>query len=111
MGGGNTPASGVALYLDRLMKLIKPKTLAKAEGQSVLVKAEPPAAKEGLGIISRLHEAGYRAELYLGAQKPADFDWTIDIKSQAPRFILTDQAKQQKIAAQTMDEVLKILKR
>lgn len=110
MGGGDTPASGVALYLDRLMKLIKPKALAKAAGQSVLIKAEPPVVKEGLGIISRLHEAGYRAELYLGAQEPPDFDWTIDIKSQAPRFILTDQAKQQKIAAQTIDEVLKILK-
>jgi histidyl-tRNA synthetase len=110
MGGGDTPASGVALYLDRLMKLIKLKALAKAAGQSVLVKAEPPAAKEGLRIISRLHEAGCRAELYLGAQKAAYFDWTIDIKNQAPRFILTDQAKQQKIAAQTIDEVLKILK-
>jgi histidyl-tRNA synthetase len=110
MGGGNTPASGFALYLDRLMKLIKPKALAKPEGQSVLVKADIQVAKGGLGIISRLHEAGYRAELYLGAQKAADFNWTIDIKGQAPRFILTDQAKQQKIAAQNVDEVLKILK-
>ncbi len=110
MGGRDTPASGAALYLDRLMELIKPQALAEPAGQSVLIKAAPQAAKEGFSLVSRLHGAGYRAELYLGTKQAADFDWTIDIQSQAPLFILTDQAKQQRIAAQTIDEALRILK-
>jgi histidyl-tRNA synthetase len=110
MGGKDTPASGFALYLDRLMNLVKPKALAKPSGQRILIKSAPEVAKEGFSLVSHLHEAGYGAEFYLGVKPEADFDWTIDIQSQAPKFILTDQAKGQKVAAQTASEVLKLLK-
>jgi len=111
MGGGDTPACGFALYIDRLMNLVKPEALAKPSEQSILIRAEPEAAKEGFSTASRLHEAGYRAEFYLGAQKTADFDWTLDIQSKAPKFVLTDQVKGQKVTAKTAGEVLKLLKR
>jgi len=110
MGGKNIPASGFALYLERLMSLIKPEALLEPQPPRVLIRAEPPATKEGFNIGRRLHEAGYRAECYLGAQQEADFDWTIDIQSKSPKFILTDQAKKQKVAAKTADEVLALLK-
>ena len=110
MGGKDTPASGFALYLDRLMNLVKPEALAQPTGQRILIRAEPQAAKEGFSTVARLHESGYRAEFYLGAQQPADFDWTLDVQSKAPRFILTDQVKHQRFEAQTADEVLKLLK-
>jgi histidyl-tRNA synthetase len=106
MGGKDTPASGFALYLDRLMNLVKPEALTKAMGQRILIRAEPQAAKEGFSIVARLHESGYRAEFYLGAQQPADFDWTLDVQSRAPRFILTDQLKQRRFEMKTTDEVL-----
>ncbi len=38
MGGGNVPASGFALYLDRLMSYIKPESIAPAESIKVVVK-------------------------------------------------------------------------
>jgi histidyl-tRNA synthetase len=110
MGGKNAPASGFALYLDRLMNLVKPKALAKPSGQRILIRAAPEGAKEGFSLVSSLHEAGYRAEFYLGVKREDDFNWAIDIQSGAPKFILTDQAKQQKVAAQTAGEVLKLLK-
>jgi histidyl-tRNA synthetase len=110
MGGRDTPASGFALYLDRLMNLVKPKALAKPSGQRILVRAAPEAAKDGFSLVSSLHEAGYRAEFYLGVKRETDFDWSIDIQSGAPKFILTDQAKGQRVAAQTAGEVLKLLK-
>jgi len=110
LGGRDIPASGFALYLDRLMNLVKPKALAKPSGQRILIRVAPEIAKEGFSLVSRLHEAGYRAEFYLGVKRKADFDWSIDIQSGAPKFILTDQAKQQKVAAQTAGEVLKLLK-
>ena len=110
MGGKDTPASGFALYLDRLMNLVKPEALAQPQRQRILIRAEPQAAKEGFSAVARLHEAGYRAEFYLGAQPPADFDWTLDIQSKPPKFILTDQVNNKKFKAQTADEVLKLLK-
>jgi histidyl-tRNA synthetase len=109
MGGKDTPASGFALYLDRLMSLVKPEALAQPLGQRILIRAEPQAAKEGFSTVARLHESGYKAEFYLGAQQPADFDWTLDIQSKAPKFILTDQVKHKKFEAQTADEVLELL--
>jgi histidyl-tRNA synthetase len=108
MGGKDTPASGFALYLDQLMNRVKPEALLS--GQRVLIRAEAGAVKEGFSTAKRLREAGYTAELELGAQKEADFKWRLDIKSKPPLFTLTDQAKHQKFEAKTADEVLRILR-
>jgi len=110
MGGKDIPASGFALYLDRLMNLVKPAALAEPPGQKVLIRAQPEAVKDGFSTAERLREAGYRAEFYLGAQAEADFNWTLDIQSKAPTFILTDQAKRKRFEAQTINQVLKLLK-
>ena len=58
LGGRDVPASGFALYLDRLMNLVKPETLAKPLAQRILVRAEPQAVKEGFSAAGRLREAG-----------------------------------------------------
>jgi len=110
MGGKDIPASGFALYLDRLMNLVKPAALAEPPGQRILIRAQPEAVKDGFSTAERLREAGYRAEFYLGAQAEADFDWTLDVQSKAPKFILTDQAKRKRFEAQTINQVLKLLK-
>ncbi len=109
MGGKDIPASGFALYLDHLMKLVKPETLAERQPQRILVQAEPEAVKDGFNTASRLREAGYTAEVELGGQKGADFEWRLEVKGKPPLFILTDQAKHQKFEAKTVDEVLKLL--
>jgi histidyl-tRNA synthetase len=109
MGGKDTPASGFALYLDQLINLVKPEALIKPSTQRILIRAEPEAVKEGFSTASRLREAGYMAELYLGAQKQADFNWRLDVKSKPPLFVLTDQAKHRRFEAKTADEVLRIL--
>jgi len=110
MGGRDTPASGVALYLDRLMELVKPEALAEPEKPGILVSAGPGTAREGFSLVARLHEAGYRAEFNLGAQSRADFGWTLDVQTKTPKFILTDRAKK-RFEARTISEVLKLLKR
>ena len=110
MGGKDIPACGFALYLDRLMNLVKPAALAEPPRQKVLVKTKPEAVKEGFSTAERLREAGYRVEFYLGAQAEADFDWALDVQTKAPKFILTDQGKRKKFEAQTINEVLKLLK-
>ncbi|MFC2056134.1 ATP phosphoribosyltransferase regulatory subunit [Chloroflexota bacterium] len=112
MGGRDIPASGFALYLDRLMNLVKPETLAKPPAQRILIKVEPKEGilKEAFSLANHLHEAGYTAEVYLGGQEPADLKWLLNIQSKAPLFTLTDRTSQQKHEAQTTDEVLALLK-
>jgi histidyl-tRNA synthetase len=110
MGGRDTPASGIALYLDRLMEMVKPESLAETKVLRILVRAKPEAAEEGFSLVSRLHEAGYKAEFYLGAQDRADFGWRLDVQTKAPKFVLTNKSKQ-KFEAQTISEVLKLLAR
>jgi histidyl-tRNA synthetase len=110
MGGRDTPASGVALYLDRIMELVKPEALVEAEKPGILVSAKPGTAREGFILVARLHKAGYRAEFNLGAQSRAGFGWTLDVQSQAPKFVLTSRDNK-KLEARTVSEVLKLLKR
>lgn len=108
MGGKDMPASGFALYLERLMALIKPSALSTPQSPRILVRAEVARAREGFEIVWQLHKAGYRAECYLGVQKEADFDWTLNIKDKSPEFILTNQAKK-RFKAQTTEELLAFL--
>ena len=111
MGGKDIPASGFALYLDRLMNLVKPETLAKPLAQRILIRVEPEAMKEGFSIASCLREAGYVAELHLGGQEPANLRWTLDVQDKAPLLVLTDQVKRRKFELETVDEVLTVLKK
>ena len=111
MGGRDIPASGFALYLDHLMKLVKPATLAGPPSQRVLIKVEPEGGvlKEAFNLAGCLHEAGYVAEVHLGGQEPANLRWRLDVQGKTPLFVLTDQVSGNKFKAQTTDEVLALL--
>jgi len=111
MGGGSIPASGFALYLDRLMNLAEPEPLAGSE--RILVRAEVgevEALKVGSNIASSLRDAGYVTELDLGSRELADFRWILDV-GKGPLFVLTDQVKHRKFKVQTAKEVLKLLRK
>ncbi|MFQ6122331.1 MAG: ATP phosphoribosyltransferase regulatory subunit [Dehalococcoidales bacterium] len=111
MGGGDVPASGFALYLDRLMNLVKPEILAKPLAQKILVRSERgEVLKEVFSAASRLREAGYVAELDLGSQEPTEFRWTLDV-SKRPQFVLRDRVKSSQVEAQTIEEVLQAIQK
>ncbi|MFC2041442.1 ATP phosphoribosyltransferase regulatory subunit [Chloroflexota bacterium] len=113
MGGRDIPASGFALYLDHLMKLVRPETLAGPMPQGVLIKAEssqPEVVRQGFNIAGLLHDAGYVAEVHLGGKEPANLRWRLDVQSKAPLFVLTDRISQKRFEAQNGDEVLALLK-
>jgi len=112
MGGKDVPASGFALYLNQLMKLLKPKTEAKTSGKKILIKAKadrPEILKEGFSLAKGLHGAGYTAEIQLGDEAPADLRWTIEIQDKAPRFRLTDRAKNRHFSAPSIAEIQQLL--
>ena len=109
MGGKDVPASGFALYLDRLMNLVKLETLAKPLAQRILIRVDPEAMEAGFSGASCLRRAGYVTELYLGGQKPSSLRWILDVKNKTPLFVLTDQVKHRTFEVQTVTEALTLL--
>lgn len=112
MGGGDVPASGFALYLDRLVGLVKPGVIAGPVPPRVMVRVpsgNAVAVKEAFRIAGSLREAGYIAEFDLDGREPAGLRWVIDVRSQAPLFTLQDGVTSKRIEISTADEVLRTL--
>jgi histidyl-tRNA synthetase len=109
MGGRDTPAAGFALYLDGLMKLVKPETSAEPISKRILVRVVPEVTKEGFSVASRLREVGYIAELALGGEKTDSYGFILEVQSKAPKFILNDKANGAKSRVESAAEVLALL--
>jgi histidyl-tRNA synthetase len=109
MSGGDIPASGFALYLDRLMNRVEPEILPKTPEQ-VLVRVEKgEVLKEAFNAASRLREAGYAANFDLGGKERAGLRWILDIKNKEPFFVLRDKVKSSQVEMQSIGEVLSLL--
>ncbi len=111
MGGKDIPASGFALYFDHLMKLAEPSAAAEPAAVKVAVHAGPEAIKQGFDAVSRLHKEGYITQFGLDDNGMADADWRLDIRGETPRFELTDAKTGRKRPAETVEDVLALLKR
>ncbi len=112
MGGGDIPASGFALYLDRLMNLVKPEAITAPLPKRIMVRVRPgdaDAMKEAFQMADSLREAGYIAEFDLDGKGPEGLRWIIDVSSQAPLFAVIDLFNDKKFGASTFREVLKLL--
>ncbi len=114
MGGGDVPASGFALYLDRLMGLVKPEAVSRPFAQSAVVSIGSlgvETAKLAFGLVERLHENGRAARVRLGDQTPPDAKWDIRVQDKSPRFIVTNLTTRRKSEMETEAEVLEFLRR
>ncbi|MFC1908433.1 ATP phosphoribosyltransferase regulatory subunit [Chloroflexota bacterium] len=112
MGGRDIPASGFALYLDRLMNLVKPEMISGLALHRVLVRVnqgETGALQKAFTVAESLRRAGYVAEIDLGSQEPAGLKWILDVRSAAPRFTLEDRVKSGSFEVKTIEEVLSLL--
>jgi len=110
MGGGDIPASGFALYIDRLIDLVETGSMQKPAGQSVLIRPKGDGEiKDAFSAASRLRDAGYTAELGLGKGESAEARWFLDIRDKPPKYMLRDAVANSVIEAQTFDEVLAII--
>ena len=91
---------------------MKAETLAKPAPQRIVIKVNPKeanAVKEAFSAAAQLREAGYVAELEMGAQKPVDLRWVLDVQSKVPLYTLRDTVKLSEVEAGTIGEVLKLL--
>lgn len=96
IGGKDTPACGLALYIDPLMNLVQPDVQQKAK-QLVLVKTEtsmPNTIKTKLQLAQSLRDAGYVTELNFSSHHP-NWRWTITVHEKPPLFMITDQIENQ----------------
>jgi histidyl-tRNA synthetase len=112
MGGKPAPACGFALYIDRLMKLAGPKTLAPAVSSKILVSiktGESVSLKELFVIASQLRGEGYVTEIDLADHKPSGLRWLLEVEDKVPRFILTDLSMDSRYEARNIGDVLKLL--
>jgi histidyl-tRNA synthetase len=111
MGGGDVPASGFALYLDRLMGLVKTEAIAPPlpPGIAIRVKAgDTEAVKQAFKAADSLRRSGYIVEFDLDGRERAD-RWVLEVRSTAPLFTLVDNIGSLKIEAQSIAEVQKHL--
>jgi histidyl-tRNA synthetase len=109
MGGGNVPASGFALYIDRLMDIIGPDSVSAPAAEKVLVRTlADEAVTEAFATAAALRRVGYIAELDLDGQKP-DAGWTIEVGGKGAGFTVKDLAKNKEFKSLSLDEALAIL--
>jgi histidyl-tRNA synthetase len=105
MGGGATPASGFALYLDQLMQLVKVPEAVAADEKVVMVKAASPGAlKDMWRTAAELRKAGVAAVISLDNQKS---NLVLEVKEGTPSFVLTVNSRSQSL--KTINEVFKAL--
>ncbi len=110
MGGGDVPASGFALYIDRLMNLVEPEIWKKPVPQSVLVRSEADAEmKEAFGAASLLRDAGYTVAFDLGSGEPTDIRWLLEIRGKKPKYVLRDKFEPRAVEAETINEVMTVI--
>ncbi|HEX78977.1 MAG TPA: ATP phosphoribosyltransferase regulatory subunit [Dehalococcoidia bacterium] len=109
MGGKDTPAAGFALYVDRLMKLLKKDAKVETIGKKILVCAAPGLETVAFSIAAGLREAGFIAEMALGKGKASDFDWLLEVNAESPRFVLTDSNSGKEFWVESNSEVINLL--
>jgi len=108
MGGKDTPASGFALYLDLLMKLVRTETPSIPK---ILVKVNPDACQLGFAAAELLRDVGMIVKLDFGGKGPVDVTWKLEVQKNDPRFVLTQLSSNQKFEFRTSEEVLEKLER
>lgn len=109
MGGQATPAAGFALYMDQLIKLIEPETLAELDANKILVKIETDAIEEGFNIAEILRDFGYIVVVSLDDKQGTDYGWELKVVSKAPKFTLTDISSKETTKTADACDILKIL--
>ncbi|MFC1962039.1 ATP phosphoribosyltransferase regulatory subunit [Chloroflexota bacterium] len=112
MGGKATPACGFALYLERLLPLIKSEKAEPPFPEKIRVTVNPGEnvpLKEILATIDALHQAGYAAEPEITAQRLPEVRWLLEMRESKPLFLLNDLGRGNKFEARDFTGVLKLL--
>ena len=106
MGGGDVPASGFALYLDSLVKLVSPQAVGGTAAGRVQVRVKSAGdVKKAFEAAGDLREAGYIVEIELDGKKN-DAQWIVEV---GDKFTVVDITAKKKMEATSVNEVVKLL--
>ena len=114
LGGGNTPASGFALYIDQLMQFLSGEHIRRNALPRVLVRGDTDSQwSVCLDTARALREAGCIADLDSGYTSKTEHDWTLRIegKGKTRRLLLKDAMKGRETKLSSVAEVIKMLRK
>ena len=100
VGGGDVPASGFALYLDEIMKIMPFESRGEITPRKILLKNQfctPGDYGYAMMVSNMLRQNGYLVEFDLGCQTQADYRWKLTVlkKQKNYSFQLLDCVTQQ----------------
>lgn len=111
MRGGDVPAAGFALYVDRLMKLVDTAALVPPSQEKVLIKVEKGASvKEAFKLADSLRDTGFIAEFDLDGGE-TEARWVVEIKKESPVYTLINDTKSERLQAGTIDNLVNELRK
>ena len=114
LGGSEVPASGFALYLDKIMSLVEALAPARSVVDRVIVRPQPgtDSVKMAFEAIKTLHDAGWTAEI-IAPESPTDLTWAkwlLETRETGWRFHLRNLKNDDQYEAATLGEVISRLK-
>ncbi len=109
IGGGDVPASGFALLIDRIMALIQP--IPQTSQRILLTRANRQATgmKALFEIAGKLREIGYIVEIDQDADNRRDYDKIVSLEEDGTLLTLTDQVTNRKKRGLSSYQLLKQL--
>ncbi len=114
LGGKEVPASGFALDIDQLIKLLPQKDW-EDDVHRILIQNEIDTAqgwRVSFEAADLLQKAGYATEIDHGYKRKTTHRWRLKIRGEVerPAFLLADQVSRKREGANSIAEVLTILK-
>ncbi|MBN1366785.1 MAG: histidine--tRNA ligase family protein [Dehalococcoidales bacterium] len=110
MSQQDIPASGFALYLDRLINMVEIKSDSSILPGVVIKVSEKDgeSVKTGFKLAAIIHQHGGKAEMDIGAKHPVGFNWVADVTG-TPVIVLTNHINRKKYKVNSASEMLEIL--
>jgi histidyl-tRNA synthetase len=112
LGGKETPASGFALSMDRLMGHVRAVGGGRADRVIVRPEEGDDTFKDAYGVLLLLHDAGFAAEIVPSRQPISPGErWLLEIKGAGWHFSLRDLNNGNQYEMATAGEVVERLKK
>ncbi len=109
LGGSDTPASGFALYVNKLMDILETQPFPETTSTRIIIKPQPgsDSLKAAFTALDALHNAGFIAELYSPERTVEQYGtkWVLETNETGWRFSLHDLVSGSNYDAATAEEI------
>ncbi|MEE8473527.1 MAG: HisS family protein [Dehalococcoidia bacterium] len=110
LGGEDLPASGLALYMEPLMRLTAPPAPSMQDRRVLVVVGTGGELSSGFGVMRSLREAGFNVELDLGRGETSAYRWRLLVPGgKGAPLVLTESGAKKGLECSSAAEVLRAL--